>query len=113
VADENFNNNITRALLRRRPGLEIVRAQDVGLGGVTDPELLEWAASENRIILTHDVSTMTSHAYIRVVAAQPMPGVWEVSRRISVSTAVDDILLLSDCSLSGEWEGQVGYLPLR
>ena len=25
---------------------------------------------------------------------------------------VEDILLLAECSLEGEWEGQVRYLPL-
>jgi len=31
LADENFNNDILRALFRRKPGINIVRAQDVGL----------------------------------------------------------------------------------
>ncbi len=42
-----------------------------------------------------------------------MPGVFEVSPYISIRSAVDDILLLTECSLQGEWEGQVRYLPLR
>lgn len=33
LADENFNNNIVRGLLRRKPDLDIVRVQDVGLSG--------------------------------------------------------------------------------
>jgi len=28
------------------------------------------------------------------------------------STAIEDILLLAECSLEGEWDGQVRYLPL-
>ncbi len=31
AADENFNNDIIRGLLRRKPDLDIVRIQDVGL----------------------------------------------------------------------------------
>jgi len=27
--------------------------------------------------------------------------------------AIQEILLLAECSLEGEWEGQVRYLPLR
>ena len=42
-----------------------------------------------------------------------MPGVFEVSRSISIGRAIDDILLLVECSLAGEWEGQVRYLPLK
>jgi hypothetical protein len=113
LADENFNNDITRALLRRRPELDIVRATDANLGGLSDPEVLAWAAVENRLILTHDVSTMTAYAYERAIAGQPMPGIWEVSHAVPISVAVEEILLLTDCSLPCEWEGQVRYLPLR
>jgi predicted nuclease of predicted toxin-antitoxin system len=42
-------------MIRRCPDIDIGRAQDVGLGGKTDPEVLAWAAAESRVILTHDV----------------------------------------------------------
>lgn len=78
AADENFNNNIVRGLLRRRPDLDIVRIQDVGLSGASDPAVLEWAAREGRVLLTHDVSTLTRYADERVQAGKPMPGVFEI-----------------------------------
>ncbi len=59
AADENFNNDIVRGLLRRQPALNIVRIQDVGLSGADDSTVLEWAAQERRVLLTHDVSTIT------------------------------------------------------
>ena len=113
VADENLNNDIIRGLLRRRPALDIVRVQDTELSGADDPTVLEWAAQEGRVLLTHDVSTITKYAYQRVRADQPMPGVFEVSRSVSIGRAIEDILLLAECSLDREWEGQVHYLPLR
>lgn len=64
-------------------------------------------------ILTHDVSTMTRFAYDRVREGKRMPGVFEVSRKVSLSIAIDEIVLLAECSDAGEWEGQVRYLPLR
>jgi hypothetical protein len=110
--DENLNNDIVRGLLRRRPGLDLKRVQDARLAGADDPEVLEGAARENRILPTHDVRTMTEHARQRVAARKPMPGVFEISLAISVSRAIEDILLLVDCSLENEWDGQVRYLPL-
>ncbi|MBL7183411.1 MAG: DUF5615 family PIN-like protein [Anaerolineae bacterium] len=112
AADENFNNDIVRGLWRRKPELDIVRIQDVGLSGADDPTVLEWAAREGRVLLTHDVTTMTGYAYERVRAGQPMPEVFEVSRAVPIGRAIEDILLLAECSLEGEWEGQVRYLPL-
>ena len=112
AADENFNNNIVRGLLRRQPDLDIVRVQDSGLSGADDPTVLEWAAQETRVLLTHDVSTITKYAYSRVRAGQSMPGVFEVSRAVPIGRAIEDILLLAECSLDDEWEGHVHYLPL-
>jgi hypothetical protein len=113
AADENFNNDIVRALLRRRPYLDIVRIQDVGLSGADDAMVLGWTAHEGRVLLTHDVSTITAQAYARVRAGRNMPGVFEVRRDLLVGTVIEDILLLAESSLDGEWEGQVRYLPLR
>ena len=112
LADEDFDNDIVRGLLRRRSDLNLVRVQDVGLSGEKDPAVLEWAAKEGLVILTHDVSTMTAHAYARVEAGLAMPGVFAVSQSVPIALAIEDILLLWECSLEGEWEGQVRYLPL-
>ncbi|MBX7255699.1 MAG: DUF5615 family PIN-like protein [Candidatus Hydrogenedentes bacterium] len=112
AADENFNNNIIRALVRRRPVLDIVRAQDAGLSGADDPTILEWAARESRILLTHDASTITRYAYERVVGKRSMPGVFEVGANALFGAVVEDILLMDECAEPGEWEGQILYLPL-
>jgi Domain of unknown function (DUF5615) len=113
LADENFNNQITRGVLRQRQNLNIVRVQDIGLSEADDPTVLEWAATQGRVVLTHDVTTMTKFAYDRIQASQSMPGLFELSRRIPVGLAITEILLLDECSLEGEWEGQVRFLPLR
>jgi hypothetical protein len=42
-----------------------------------------------------------------------MPGLFEVSRRVPVGLAIEEIILVAECSLEGEWEGQVRFLPLR
>ncbi|BAU09580.1 hypothetical protein LEP3755_00510 [Leptolyngbya sp. NIES-3755] len=113
LADENFNNQIVRGILRRNPDIDIVRVQDVGLIEADDPTVLEWAAQEQRIVLTHDVATMTNFAYERLQADRSMPGLFEISRRVPVGLAIEEILLIAECSSEGEWEGQVRFLPLR
>jgi hypothetical protein len=113
AADENFNRNIVRGLLRRKSKLDIVCIQDVGLSGADDPTILEWSASENRVLLTHDVSTMTHYAYERVQRGLSMPGLFEVNRKISIGQAIEDILLLVEFSFDDEWQGQVRYFPLQ
>ncbi|MEX0716299.1 MAG: DUF5615 family PIN-like protein [Planctomycetaceae bacterium] len=76
LADENFNGDIVRGLLLRQPNLDIVRVQDVDLAGSDDPEILAWAAENDRIVLTHDRATMSDHAHERVAAGEGMAGVF-------------------------------------
>ena len=112
VSDENFNGDIVRGLLRRHPELELVRVQDVGLMQTPDPDILEWAAGQGRVLLSHDVSTVPPAAYQRVADGKPMPGVFIVPDRMPIGQAVDEILFLSLDVDADEWKDQVLFLPL-
>ena len=84
----------------------------MGLSGADDPSVLEWAAGQRRIVVTHDISTLAKHAFDRVAAGKPMPGVFEVRSVVPIGQAIDDLILVAECSLEGEWEGHVRFLPL-
>ena len=112
ASDENFNGDIVRGLRLRCPELDLVRVQDVGLEGADDPAVLAWAAENNRILLTHDRATMPDFAYARVVAGQPMAGVFVLNDRLPVRQAIDELLLVDAGSEQVEWVGRVLYLPL-
>jgi hypothetical protein len=111
LADEDFDNDIVRGLLRRLPELDLVRVQDVMLGGERDEAILEWAASALRIVLTHDVSTMTAHAIARLDAGWPMSGLFAVSQAAPIGRVIDDLVLVAQCSAASDWDGQIYYLP--
>ena len=113
ATDEDFNNRILRGLLRRMPDLDVVRVQDVGLSGSEDPEVLEWAAGEGRVLLTHDASTMSAFAYERVKQGFAMPGIFEVSQDMPIGQAIEEIIIIAMASFEAEYEGQVRHLPLR
>ncbi|HEY3571019.1 MAG TPA: DUF5615 family PIN-like protein [Thermoanaerobaculia bacterium] len=112
AADENFNGYIVRGLLRRNPNLDILRVQDTEVSEADDPTVLEWAARQGRVLITHDVNTIPRFAYERVLAEKPMPGVFEVSDSLPLGQAIEDLLLLAECSEEGDWEGQILYIPL-
>ena len=113
LADEDFNRVIVRGVLRSHPDIDIVRVQDVGLRTQKDPDVLDWAATNGRVLLTHDAQTMPAHAYERILNSLPMPGVFVVQQEESVSRIIEEIIVLAECSLEGEWEGQVNYLPFK
>lgn len=112
LADENFNGDVIRGLRSRAPQLDLVRVQDVGLAGADDPAVLLWAAEQDRIVLTHDRATMSTHAYQRIAAGESMPGVFVVGLRLPAKLVIDQILLIEACSDQYEWIGRVVHLPI-
>ena len=52
LTDENISPDVVAALRRR--GVDVTTATELGLGGASDAALLHRAASERRVILTHD-----------------------------------------------------------
>jgi predicted nuclease of predicted toxin-antitoxin system len=112
LADENFHGDILRGLLRIEPKLDILRVQDTPLYQADDAAVLEWAAGEDRILLTHDVQTMTKHAYDRIRAGLPMPGVIEVRDDVSIGQAIEEILTVMLATQPGELANRIIFIPL-
>jgi hypothetical protein len=111
LADEDFNNDVLRGLQRRVAHLDITRVQDAGLRGASDAEVLAYAAAEDRVLLTHDVSTLIARAFERIKAGIAMPGVIAVA--MPIGSAIEDLVLIAECATPEEHRNQVLYLPLR
>ncbi len=112
LTDENFRGPIWKGLRRQLPTLDIIRVQDAGLAGADDPVVLEWAAANRRVLLTHDVQTVTGFAYERVKAGSFMAGVVVVDFSLRPGPAIDDIRIIAECTEPSELEGQVWFVPL-
>ena len=112
AADENFDGRIVRGLLRILPDLDLIRVQDTRIAESDDDSVLEWAVQESRVVLTHDVSTMTAAAWARVRAGVPMRGVIEVNTDEPIGRMIDEIHLIAAACSPEELEGQVLFLPL-
>ena len=113
LADENFDNRILRGLRRENASADIVRVQDTEIYQADDARVLEWAAQEGRILLTHDLKTMPRHAYERVRNGQAMAGVIAVSRSAPIGEVIEDLLIALGASEAAEYEGQIVYIPLK
>jgi Domain of unknown function (DUF5615) len=112
LSDENLNGDIIRGLFLRKPDLDLIRVQDVGLIEIEDPAILAWAAENQRIVITHDRATMPDFAYERLVRGEIMSGMFVVNDRMPIRQAIDELLLLIDCTEQTEWKETVLYIPL-
>jgi hypothetical protein len=49
---------------------------------------------------------------LRVGSGLPVPGVCVVPQSLPIGRAIEDLLLIIECSLPEDWEDPVRYLPL-
>jgi predicted nuclease of predicted toxin-antitoxin system len=114
ASDADVHGEIIRGLRRRIPQVDLVRVQDAFAESTPDPEILAWAASENRVVITNDRNTMLELAYRRVSAGESVPGIIATTNRQSIGSAIDDISLIAEYMPEDEIRNQiVVFLPFR
>ena len=114
LADEDVRADILQGLRFREPAIDILDVKSAGLEGTKDPALLELAAEQDRILISHDRNTMTRHFYDRLAAGQSGPGLFIVSKHPSaVGQVIESLFLVWSASQAEEWRNQVVYLPFR
>ncbi len=110
-ADENLDQGIVNGVLRREPSVDFRTPQDAGLLGADDWEVLTNCASEGRVLVTHDVSTMPGHFNL-FISQQPSAGVLLVSRSVRMGEVIESLLLIWNSSDAQEWINRICFLPL-
>src|SRR5262249_39612172 len=112
LIDENFNQRILRGLLLGMSGLDYVIDQETAMQGMQDPPLLRKAAALHRILVTQDLKPVPRHAYARVAAGEPMPGIIAVPDDLPIGQAIEQLYIVVECAEENDLENQVLYLPL-
>ena len=112
LVDQNFNEHIVDGLTRRDSALGFAHVRDVGSAEAPDPVVLQWAAENGMVLLTHDRKTIPPFAYDRVAAGLPMPGVFLVSADMPVGRTIDELLVAAHCLEPSECKDIATYFPL-
>jgi uncharacterized protein with PIN domain len=110
-ADADLNQILLKATLRREPGIDFRTAHAAGLAALDDGQVLAIAATDGRILVTHDRKTMPKR-FAEFVAKDMSAGVIVVPQKLAVNAAVEDLILIWGASESKEWINRIESLPL-
>jgi predicted nuclease of predicted toxin-antitoxin system len=110
--DEDCNGRIVRGVRRRAPTLETVTALEAGLSGAADEAVLHRAASDNRVVISHDYRTMRARAEDRLRAGLPMAGLILIPQDVQLGKVIEELVLIAETTSPEEWQGQILFLPL-
>jgi predicted nuclease of predicted toxin-antitoxin system len=110
VFDEHIDPRIARGLQRQHP-VDIVEAR-IALTGMSDPDLLEWATQNDRILVTADVNTLVGFAYQRIQRNVATIGVLVLRRGTSIRDAIEALEIIHALGETREFDNGVWYIPL-
>lgn len=85
-------------------------AHEAGLSGLDDRAVLEFAASNGRVLVSHDVSTMPEE-FSRFIQEHISPGVILISQELSYREAIEGWLRIWLNTESEDWENVLSFLP--
>jgi hypothetical protein len=78
---------------------------------LSDHAVLALAASEARILISHDRKTMP-HAFAEFITTANSPGVFIISQKVDYLAAIEALLLVWTASEAEEWTNRIWTLPL-
>ncbi len=112
LADENFRCPIVQGVRRRYPQIDIMTAVEARIRGLSDTDLLAFAALHDRILLSHDAHTLPGHLAAFLATGQHSPGVLLYPHDGSIGDAIiESIALIWLATEWGDWSDRADYLP--
>ena len=110
--DEDFNGKIIRGIRRHTLTFDTLTVREAGLRSAPDPSVLEWAVSENRLVVSHDHNTMRAYAEERLSDELPMTDLLLVAQDYPLGKAIEELILIGEATSAEEWHGLILFLPL-
>lgn len=111
LADEDLRHGIVLAARRLEPLMQILTIQEAEWRASSDDVVLEFAASQGWLVLSHDVNTMRSAAERRVAAGVPMSGLFLIPQSRSTNAVAECLSIIWSASTLEEWHNRIVYLP--
>jgi len=111
LADADLRPRIIIGLKRIEPGLNFETAQAAFLQGVPDSEVLRIAAEKNRVLVSHDRSTMPG-AFYSFLEERNSPGVILLGQDFPIGRAIEELRICYHILSPEELVNRILYLPL-
>jgi hypothetical protein len=111
-ADADPNEDTVTGVLRRESRVDFQTSTSAGLRLLSDLDVLTLAAHEGRVLVSHDRRAMPQ-AFARFVSSNVSPGLFIVSQKANLLTAIDERVPVWSPSRAEEWTNPLGAIPFR
>lgn len=117
LLDENLRGPLWSAILRHNATsphrLDAVRVGDVDGPplGIADDELLKWAETAGRILVTLDEKTLPVFLANHLSLERSSPGIFTLRPAMNLPQIVEFLVFAASVSDAYEWANRITYVP--
>jgi len=93
--------------------LDIIRVGDAGGPplGISDNDLIAWAAEHNRVLIGLDKATLPAHLQAFCIKGAYSPGIILLRGNLPINETVELLELVSNVSTEQEWANTCRWIP--
>lgn len=111
LADVSLNHHLLTACHRNGANLDILSASKARIEGMNNKALLAFAAEQDRILITHDILTLTRDFYEYLATGAFSPGVFLLDSTTPISEAATWLALASAATEPEHWDNLIVEIP--
>ena len=111
LADASLHHAIVSGCRRREPAIDFLSAHEAKLEGVTDPDVLAFAAQHDRILITSDLRTMPEYFGDFLMTHGYCPGIFLVKQRKPFADVIEELVMVGAASTADEWKNRILEIP--
>lgn len=93
--------------------VRFVGEKDAPPKGTSDPDLLKWCEAADFILVTEDRRTMFRHLADHLETGQHILGVFVLRENTPIRRIIEELQLLAEASIEGEYFDQIRFLPFE
>ena len=114
LIDENMHPSYKKQLLLKNPNLIVHTVGDPGFPprGTLDPEILHWCEANNRVLITNNRHSMPIHLKDHITEGYHIPGIIMLNPDMSIGETIEELILITEATLEGEYQDRIVYLPV-
>lgn len=114
LMDENVDPIYATQMKQKTDILTIRSVGDIGTPAKStlDPEILLWCEEYDFILVTNNRKSMPVHLNDHIIAGRHIPGIFILNPNLSTGQNIDELMLIAECAIDGEYQDQIIHLPL-
>jgi hypothetical protein len=114
LLDEHIDPRLRRSLKRLLPTLVVWCVGDVGAPslGTLDPAILIWCEEHDFVLVTSNRRSMPVHLAEHLQERRHIPGILVIAPSMGLGDTAQELALIAQLALDGEFQDQIRYLPL-